>query len=78
MDRKRHSMQCIREDPTADPAWQKITKSHREVEPLCWVISGTNIKSDLNIVNLRGLDVKGVSAVVNYDLANNTEDYVHR
>ena len=26
----------------------------------------------------RGLDVKGVSAVVNYDLANNTEDYVHR
>lgn len=25
-----------------------------------------------------GLDVKGVSAVVNYDLANNTEDYVHR
>ena len=26
----------------------------------------------------RGLDVKGVSAVVNYDLPNNTEDYVHR
>merc|ERR1719495_959391 len=26
----------------------------------------------------RGLDVKGVSAVINYDLANNTEDYVHR
>ena len=26
----------------------------------------------------RGLDVKGVTAVVNYDLANNTEDYVHR
>ena len=26
----------------------------------------------------RGLDVKGVSAVVNYDLANNTEDHVHR
>ena len=26
----------------------------------------------------RGLDVKGVSAVVNFDLANNTEDYVHR
>ena len=25
-----------------------------------------------------GLDVKGVTAVVNYDLANNTEDYVHR
>ena len=22
--------------------------------------------------------MKGVSAVVNYDLANNTEDYVHR
>lgn len=26
----------------------------------------------------RGLDVKGVTAVVNYDLPNNTEDYVHR
>ena len=26
----------------------------------------------------RGLDVKGVAAVINYDLANNTEDYVHR
>ena len=26
----------------------------------------------------RGIDVRGVVAVVNYDLANNTEDYVHR
>jgi len=26
----------------------------------------------------RGIDVKGISAVVNYDLANSTEDYVHR
>ena len=26
----------------------------------------------------RGLDVRGICAVVNYDLANNTEDYVHR
>ena len=29
-------------------------------------------------VAARGLDVKGVRAVINYDLANNTEDYVHR
>ena len=26
----------------------------------------------------RGIDVKGISAVINYDLANTTEDYVHR
>ena len=26
----------------------------------------------------RGLDVRGICAVVNYDLANTTEDYVHR
>ena len=26
----------------------------------------------------RGIDVKGISAVVNYDLANTSEDYVHR
>ncbi len=26
----------------------------------------------------RGIDVKGVAAVINYDLANSTEDYVHR
>ena len=26
----------------------------------------------------RGIDVKGISAVINYDLANSTEDYVHR
>ena len=32
----------------------------------------------MNILYSRGLDVKGVSAVINYDLANNTEDYVHR
>ena len=37
----------------------------------CPVLVATDVAS-------RGLDVKGVSAVVNYDLANNTEDYVHR
>ena len=26
----------------------------------------------------RGIDVKGISAVINYDLANTSEDYVHR
>ena len=26
----------------------------------------------------RGIDVRGISAVINYDLANSTEDYVHR
>ena len=26
----------------------------------------------------RGIDVKGISAVINYDLANSSEDYVHR
>ena len=26
----------------------------------------------------RGLDVRGVGLVINYDLANTTEDYVHR
>lgn len=29
-------------------------------------------------VAARGLDIKGVGLVVNYDAANNTEDYVHR
>merc|ERR1719265_2193038 len=29
-------------------------------------------------VAARGLDIKGVGLVVNYDPANNTEDYVHR
>jgi len=29
-------------------------------------------------VAARGLDIKGVTLVVNYDLPNNTEDYVHR
>mmetsp|Transcript_37807 Transcript_37807/g.97779 ORF Transcript_37807/g.97779 Transcript_37807/m.97779 type:complete len:513 (+) Transcript_37807:138-1676(+) len=29
-------------------------------------------------VAARGLDIKGVGLVVNYDVANNTEDYVHR
>eukprot|EP00928_Gymnodinium_smaydae_P095315 TRINITY_DN817_c0_g2_i1.p1 TRINITY_DN817_c0_g2~~TRINITY_DN817_c0_g2_i1.p1 ORF type:complete len:550 (-),score=108.69 TRINITY_DN817_c0_g2_i1:60-1709(-) len=29
-------------------------------------------------VAARGLDIKGVGLVVNYDMANNTEDYVHR
>ncbi|XP_023327110.1 DNA topoisomerase 3-beta [Eurytemora carolleeae] len=37
----------------------------------CPVLVATDVAS-------RGLDVKGVSAVINYDLANNTEDYVHR
>ncbi|CAJ1434901.1 unnamed protein product, partial [Effrenium voratum] len=29
-------------------------------------------------VAARGLDIKGVGLVVNFDPANNTEDYVHR
>ncbi|CAK9097005.1 DEAD-box ATP-dependent RNA helicase 46 [Durusdinium trenchii] len=29
-------------------------------------------------VAARGLDIKGIGLVVNYDAANNTEDYVHR
>merc|ERR1719277_2102021 len=29
-------------------------------------------------VAARGLDIKGVGLVVNFDAANNTEDYVHR
>jgi ATP-dependent RNA helicase DDX5/DBP2 len=29
-------------------------------------------------VAARGLDIKGVGLVINYDAANNTEDYVHR
>merc|ERR1719433_1151065 len=29
-------------------------------------------------VAARGLDIKGVGLVVNYDAANNAEDYVHR
>jgi len=29
-------------------------------------------------VAARGIDIKGVTLVVNYDLPNNTEDYVHR
>merc|ERR1719492_295420 len=29
-------------------------------------------------VAARGLDIKGIGLVVNYDPANNTEDYVHR
>ncbi|CAK8993289.1 unnamed protein product [Durusdinium trenchii] len=29
-------------------------------------------------VAARGLDIKGINLVVNYDTANNTEDYVHR
>ena len=45
-----------------------------------------NVKQFLKLFSLqvatdvasRGIDVRGVVAVVNYDLANNTEDYVHR
>merc|ERR1719343_790302 len=29
-------------------------------------------------VAARGLDIKGVGLVINYDAANNSEDYVHR
>merc|ERR1719382_420441 len=29
-------------------------------------------------VAARGLDIKGIGLVINYDAANNTEDYVHR
>merc|ERR1719281_2049665 len=29
-------------------------------------------------VAARGLDIKGVGLVINYDAANSTEDYVHR
>ena len=29
-------------------------------------------------VAARGLDIKGVGLVLNYDAANNSEDYVHR
>jgi len=29
-------------------------------------------------VAARGLDIKGLSAVINYDLPNDTEDYIHR
>ena len=35
------------------------------------VLVATNVAS-------RGLDVKGVGSVINYDLANNTEDQVYR
>jgi hypothetical protein len=54
-----------------------IKKEYRErtlaafKDGACPVLVATDVAS-------RGLDVKGVSAVVNYDLANNTEDYVHR
>ena len=53
------------------------TQEHREKTLAAFKSGSTPVLVATDVAS-RGLDVKEVRAVVNYDMANNTEDHVHR
>ena len=61
----------------ASPMHSDRTQDYREKTLASFKDGSTPVMVATDVAS-RGLDVKGVSAVINYDLANNTEDYVHR
>ena len=61
----------------ASPMHSDRTQEYRERTLAAFKDGSTPVMVATDVAS-RGLDVKGVTAVVNYDLANNTEDYVHR
>merc|ERR1719402_1823264 len=52
-------------------------QKHREATLAAFKEGHTPVMVATDVAS-RGLDVRGICAVVNYDLANTTEDYVHR
>ena len=61
----------------ASPMHSDRSQDYREKTLAAFKEGSTPVMVATDVAS-RGLDVKGVTAVVNYDLANNTEDYVHR
>merc|ERR1719334_29711 len=61
----------------ASPMHSDRSQDYREKTLAAFKDGSTPVMVATDVAS-RGLDVKGVSAVVNFDLANNTEDYVHR
>ena len=61
----------------ASPMHSDRTQDYREKNLAAFKEGSTPVMVATDVAR-RGLDIKGVSALINYGLANNTEDYVHR
>ena len=61
----------------ASPMHSDRTQDYREKNLAAFKEGSTPVMVATDVAR-RGLDVKGVSALINYGLAINTEDYVHR
>jgi len=68
LDQEQFSVECIHGDMTQDER-NRIMKDFRD--GTCRVLISTDLLS-------RGIDVQQVSVVINYDLPNNIESYIHR
>ena len=68
LDQEQFSVECIHGDMTQDER-NRIMKEFRD--GTCRVLISTDLLS-------RGIDVQQVSVVINYDLPNNIESYIHR